>query len=207
MAISDYVEQILSSPVYVFDNIIEKLIGKNVHYSKIELSRYSIQMDGTLVESIKSVLKDLNEEEGIFSRFLYSNFGIEIRRNKRREQLLYLGSELKTQHSKIKARVYALHRQKERLAYSIVDLKRLSEGFSSKDMFFESDKVKNKNKFYIDEIERKINELQGIQLSLLMKHDDLSELEKIYHKLFNSIPRYQDLHEETHLLLARPVKA
>jgi hypothetical protein len=206
MAISNYVEQILSSPVYVFDNIIEKLIGKNLHFSKIELRRYSMKIDRILIESIKSILKDLQKEEGAFSRFLYSSFGFQIRKNKRREQLSYLGSELKTKHRKIKSRLYGIHRQKERLAYSIIDLKRLSEGFHSKDMFFESDNVKNKNKFYIDEVERKIEELQKIQLSLLMKYDDLSEIEKIYHKLFKSIPRHENLNEETHLLLARPIK-
>jgi hypothetical protein len=206
MAISDYVEQILSSPVYVFDGIIEKLIGKNLHFAKIELSRYSCKIDATLIESIKSILKDLNEEEGMVSRFLYARFGFEIKKNKRREQLLYLGSELKVQHKKIMSRLYGVHRQKERLSYSIVDLKRLSEGFIAKDLLFEGDKVKNKNKFYIEEVERKIDELQKIQLSLLMKYDDLSEIEKIYHKIFKSIPRHENLNEETHLLLARPIK-
>ena len=206
MAISDYVEQILSSPVYVFDGIIEKLIGKSLHLTKIELLRHSCEIDATLIESIKSILKDLNKEEGMFSRFLYAKFGFEMKRNKRREQLLYLGSELKTQHKKIKSRLYGIYRQKERLAYSIIDLQRLSEGFRSKDLFFESDKVKNKNKFYLDELERKIDELQKIQLSLLMKYDDTGEVESIYHKLFKSIPRYEYLYEESHLLLGQPLK-
>ena len=207
MAIADYVEQILSSPVYVFDSIIEKIIGKNLHFAKNELRRYNLKVDSVLIESIKSILKDLDEEEGIVSRFLYAKFGFEIRKNKRREQLIYLGSELKTQHEKIKYRLYGIYRQKERLAYSIIDLGRLCEGFRSKDMFFESDNVKNKNQFYIEELERKIIEFQQIQLSLLMKHDDLSEVEKIYHKLFKSIPRYSNLHEETHLLLAQKIKS
>ena len=207
MAISDYVEQILSSPVYVFDGIIEKLISKNLHLAKIELRRHSFEMDSILIESIKSILKDLDKEEGVVSRFLYAKFGFEIRKNKRREQLFYLGSELKAQHEKIISRVYGIYRQKERLSYSIVDLKRISEGFQGRNMFFESDNVKNKNKFYMDEVERKIEELQKIQLSLLMKHDDLAEIEVIYHKLFKSIPRHENLKEETYLLLAKPVKA
>jgi len=207
MAISDYVEQILSSPVYIFDGIVDKLVGKNLHFAKIELRRHSFEMDATLIESIKSILKDLDKEEGMVSRFLYASFGFEMRKNKRREQLLYLGSELKVQHKRIMSKLYGIHRQKERLSYSIVDLKRLSEGFHSKNMFFENDNVKNKNKFYIDEIERKVEELQKIQLSLLMKHDDHSEIEKIYHKLFKSIPRHENLHEETYLLLAQPIKA
>jgi hypothetical protein len=206
MAINDYVEQILSSPVHIFDGIIEKLIGKNLHFAKIELRRHSFQLDAVLVESIKSVLKDLDNEEGVVSRFLYANFGFEIRKNKRREQLLYLGSELKVQHKKIMSKLYGIHRQKERLSYCIVDLKRLAEGFHNKNMFFESNNIKNKNRFYIDEVEERIAELQKTELSLLMKHENLSEIEKIYHKLFKSIPRHENLYEETHLLLARPLK-
>ena len=206
MAISDYVEQILSSPVYVFDGIIEKLIGKNLKMAKIELCRHSFTLDAVLVESIKSVLKDLDKEEGLVSRFFYTKFGFQIRKNKRREQLLYLGSELKTQHKKILSMLYGVYRQKERLAYSIVDLKRLSEGFHGKDMLFESANVKNKNQFYIDELDRKIGELQKIQLSLLMKHENLGEIETIYHKLFKSIPRHENIQEETCLLLTNPLK-
>lgn len=202
MAISDYVDQILSSPVYIFDSILEKLIGKNVHYAKMELSRHKIEVDAVLVESIKSILIDLNKEEGVFSRFLYQKFGLEIRQNKRREQLVYLGSELKTQHHKIKNRLYKLYRHKERLGYSIIDLGRLVEGFKTKDMFFECDSTKNKSKFYVEEVQAKIKELQEIQLTLHMKYDDLSDVEKIYHKLFKSIPRHEHLHEETHLLLS-----
>ncbi|CAA6804564.1 MAG: Unknown protein [uncultured Sulfurovum sp.] len=207
MAISDYVEQILSSPVYVFDGIIEKLIGKNVHFAKIELGRHPICIDAVLIESIKSILKDLEEEEGFISRFLYRKFGFEVRKNKRREQLIYLGSELKTQHFKIKNRLYGLYRQKERLTYSILDLGRLTEGFDTKEMFFESESMKNKSKFYVGEIGLQIDELQSLQLSLLMKHDDLSEIEGIYSKLFQRIPRHQDLHEEAHLLLQNSIKS
>jgi len=204
MAIENYVGQILSSPVYVFDGIIEKLIGKNIHAAKIELTRYRIEIDAILLDSIKSILKDLREEEGVISRFFYSTFGIEFRKNKRREQLLYLGSELKTQHSKIKNKLYALHRQKERLTYSITDLGRLKDGFSEKNMFFENEKAKNKSKFYINEIEGQIKELQECQFSLLIKYNDLYDIEKVYHRLYKRIPRYHELCEETHLLLAAP---
>jgi hypothetical protein len=78
MAISDYVEQILGSPVYIFDGILEKLIGRNVHYAKIELSRHSIEIDAVLLESIKSILKDLDKEEGFFSSFLYKHFAFQL---------------------------------------------------------------------------------------------------------------------------------
>jgi len=202
MAVENYVGQILNSPVYVFDGIIDKLIGKNIHAAKIELTRYRIEIDAILIDSIKSILSDIREEEGVISRFLYSTFGFEFRKNKRREQLLYLGSELKTQHSKIKRKLHALDRQKERLSYSITDLGRLKEGFSDKNMFFESNKVKNKSKFFINEIDGQMKQLQECQFSLLMKYNDLYDIEKMYHRLYKRIPRYQELREETHLLLS-----
>ena len=206
MAINNYVEQILSRPVYVFDEIIEKLIGRNVHLAKIELTRHSMEVDNVLFESIKSVLQDLKEEEGVISRFLYSTFGFELRKNKRREQLIYLGSELKTQHSKIRTKLYGLNRQKERLDFSIVDLKRLQDGFSETNIFFKNDKAKNKSKFFFKEIENNINQLSEYQLSLLMKYNNLMDIEKVYSVLFKKIPRYNELIEESHLLLLAPRK-
>ncbi|CAA6802622.1 MAG: Unknown protein [uncultured Sulfurovum sp.] len=206
MAIVNYVEQILSSPVCVFDGIIQKLIGQSFHHSNIELSRYTIKLDATLIESIKSILKDLKQEEGMVSRFLYAKFGFEVRKNKRREQLLYLGSELKTQHRKIKARLYSLNRQKERVAHCSVELRRLHKGFKAKAMSFENKKVKNKNKFYLDELEHNLSELEKVEVALSMRYDDLFEIEKIYDQLFQRIPRCERLEEESYLLLAQPIK-
>ncbi len=206
MAIDNYVDKILNSPVYVFDEIIEKLIAKNLQNAKIELSRHRLEVDEILIESIKSILKDLKEEEGVVSRFLYATFGFEFRKNKRREQLIYLGSELKSQHLNIKSKLYVLNRQKERLSYSIKDLGRLKEGFSKKSMFFENDKIKNKSKFYINELEAKIEQLQEYWNTIVIRYNNSSDIEKIYNNLFKQIPRYKELNEEAHLLLLSPTK-
>ncbi len=206
MAVNNYVDDILSSPVYVFDEIIEKILGKNLSFTKIELSRCHIDIDAILIESIKSILKDLNNEEGFFSRFIYSHFGLQFRKNKRREQLIYLGSELKTQYLKIKKRLGTLEKQKEYINYCIKDLERLQEVLLSKNMFFENDKVKNKSKFYMNKIEEELDTLEEFQISLLMRYNDLLEVEKIYYKLFIQIPRYHELREETYLLLLSPVR-
>ncbi len=206
MEISNYVEQILNNPVYVFDTIIEKIIGKNIHFTKIELSRHSIKMDSVLIESIKSILSDLEKEEGVISHWLYLKFGVEIRKNKRRKQLIYLGSELKMQQTKIKMRLDGFHRQKEKVSYSIINLERLVEGLENQNVFCETKTMKNKNMFFISEVKFKIKELRKLQLLLLMKYDNLSEIEKIYHIIFKSIPQHEKLHEETQFLLAKRVK-
>ena len=201
MAIESYIEDILHSPVYVFDEIVTKIIDKNITFAQIELKRCPLEVDTTLFESIKSILKDLKDEEGIFSRFLYATFGVEIRKNKRREQLIYLGSELKTQHIKIQKNLYSIQKHQENLSHSIHELERLKDAFLKKNMFFEDDKVKNKSKFFMSEIESKMSSLEEHQLSLLMKYNDLVEVEKLYQQLFIQIPRYHELREETYLLL------
>ena len=76
MAVENYIKDILDSPTYIFDQIIEKIVGNNIKHAKIELKRHSTEVDVILFEAIKSILKDLREEEGVISRFLYSKFGI-----------------------------------------------------------------------------------------------------------------------------------
>ena len=206
MAVESYIDNILYSPVYVFDEIVTKVIDKNISFAEIELKRCPLEIDSVLFESIKSILKDLKEEEGRFSRFLYATFGVEIRKNKRREQLIYLGSELKTQHSRVQENLRSIEKLEKRLSYSLNDLERLKDAFLTKNMFFESDKVRNKSRFFMCEIERKMSKLEEYQVSLLMKYNNLVEIEKLCWRLFIQIPRYDKLHEETYLLLLPSAK-
>ncbi len=206
MAVESYIDNILYSPVYVFDEIVTKVIDKNISFAEIELKRCPLEIDSVLFESIKSILKDLKEEEGRFSRFLYATFGVEIRKNKRREQLIYLGAELKTQHSRVQENLRSIEKLEKRLSYSLNDLERLKDAFLTKNMFFESDKVRNKSRFFMCEIERKMSKLEDYQVSLLMKYNNLVEVEKLCWRLFIQIPRYDKLHEETYLLLLPSAK-
>jgi len=206
LAIDTYVRKILDSPTYVFDEIIDKLIGKNVKNAKIELKRHSTDVDTVLFEAIKSVLKDLKNEEGLVSRFLYNMFGFEIKKNKRREQLIFLGSQLKTQHSNVKAELHRINRQVERLSLSVVDLKRLADGFERKKIYFQNEKTRNKSKFFVSEIALHITKLEMYQLSLESKHNNLEDTEKVYKSLFLKVPRYHELREETHVMLLPPSK-
>ena len=206
MAVEKYINDILNSPTYVFDQIVDKIIGNNVKHAKVELKRHSTDVDVILFEAIKSILNDLREEEGLISRFLYSKFGIELRKNKRREQLIYLGSQLKTQHEKVKLELFRLYRQKERVSLSIVDLKRLSDGFKGKKFYFKDKKTLNKSKFYMNEIVMKIEGLKECEVFLDSKHDNLGDTEKMYNSMLKKIPRYHELQEENHLLLLSPAK-
>jgi len=204
MPLDTYVDQILESPVYIFDEIMEKLIGKNIYNAKVELKRYSSDVDSVLFEAIKSILKDLKKEESWLSRFVYNKFGIELRKNKRREQLILLGSQLKTQHLKIKSELSRIYRNSERLGLSILDLKRLEEGFRRKNIYFQNEKTLNKSNFFIKEIEEAIGDLKKYQISLESKHSNLLDVERVYTSLFSKIPRYRELQEECYVALLPP---
>jgi len=201
MAIDTYVEQILNSPVYLFDEMIDKLIGKGIHNADIELKRHTSDVDRVLFEAIKLILKELKREEGWLSRFLYRRFKIELRKNKRREQLIFLGGQLKSQHSKVKSELSRVHRQVEHLDVTVVDLKRLEDGFYGRNIYVENEKRLNKSKFFIKEIESTIKKLQTYQLSLESKENRLLDIERLYTNLMVKIPRYYELREESFLAL------
>jgi len=205
MLLDTYVDQILDSPAYIFDEIMEKLIGRNIYNAKVELKRYSSDVDSVLFEAIKSILKDLKKEESWLSRFVYNKFGVELRKNKRREQLILLGSQLKTQHLKIKSELFRIYRNSERLGLSILDLKRLEEGFRRKNIYFQNEKTLNKSTFFMKEIEETIGDLQKYQISLESKHSNLLDVERVYTSLFSKIPRYKELQEECYVALLPPV--
>ena len=207
MAIDGYVKQILDSPAYVFDDILGKLIGKNLQNAKIELLRHTTDVDDVLFEAIKSILKDLRAEEGLVSRFFYDVFGVELRKNKRREQLIVLGSQLKTQHSKVKSELFRIYRQTERLSLSITDLKRLESSFQGKNIYFQSEQTLNKTKFFLSEIEAHITVLKEYQCSLESKHNSVRDVEKVYNNLLKKIPRYHELEEESYLHLLPSLRA
>ena len=206
MAIDEYVKKILDSPAYVFDDILAKFIDKDLQNAKVELLRHTTDVDDILFEAIKSILKDLRAEEGIVSRFFYNNFGIELRTNKRRKQLIVLGSQLKTQHSKVKSELFRIYRQTERLSLSIIDLKRLESSFRGKNIYFQSEQLLNKSKFFLSEIEAQIVVLQKYQCSLESKHNSVMAIEKVYNKLSKKIPRYHELQEMSYPYLLPYIK-
>jgi hypothetical protein len=208
MAIDEYVNQILNSPAYVFDEIVGKLIGNNIKNAKIELLRHTTDVDSVLFEAIKSIIEDLREEEGLVSRFFYNIFGIELIKNKRREQLIVLGTQLKTQHAKVKSELFRVYRHTQRLSLSITDLRRLEKSFRRRNIYINSEQMLNKSNFFISEIEEKITLLQEYQNFLESKHNSIMDIEKVYNALEKKIPRYHELEEECsfHLLSSRRVE-
>jgi hypothetical protein len=201
MAIESYVDDILQSPESTFRKIISRVIIRRDKDAKIELVRQYTEVDETLFEAIKSILNDLKIEEGRISRFLYRYFKIEIFKNKKREQLILLGSQLKTQYSKLKKEKRRVDMHIDNLLDSLENLRRLKEAFVNKIDTLKLRQERNKSHAYIRKISHRIEELNRYKSALEQKQEKLFETEKLYRNLYYQIPRYYELREEHYLNL------
>ena len=193
------IENILQSPQNIFLEIIDKLTKSTINTTKKELKFDNTQIDEVLIDAIEMVLRDLNNEEGYISRLLYSIFKFEIRRNKRREQLIILGSQLKSQYTTIQKDIYRIKSSINNISSTIKSLKRLQQAFEAKQMFLLNKKILNRCKLYISLLDKKIAKQNKYIVSLEEKLDKLYEKEKKYQNLFKKIPRYYELKEEIYL--------
>ena len=203
---NNYIDTIIHGPVTLFDEIIEKLVARNIYTATIEMEREKIEVDSNLLESINTILAYLKEEEGAISCFLYAHFGYEFQKSKRREQLNYFGARLAEQHTKIKFRCDALERQTERVSSSIVELEKLRDQLSEQGMVLEGELLKRRLKEYVERTELKLGELDSLRLSLQIEYEANSAIEEQYHTLLKRIPRYKKLGESPQLLIGTTTK-
>lgn len=207
MSIESYVENILKSPESIFRKIVAEIIQKSDKSAKIELVRQCTEVDKTLFSAIKSILNDLKLEEGVVSQFLYRYFNLEIVKNKKREQLIILGTELKTQYSKLEKEQNRVDIHISNLTQSLDNLKRLKDSFDSKRASLNIFKEINKSDTFTKKLYSKIYELSEYRESLWQKSLKLGETERLYMNLFKKIPRYYELQEENFInLLEAPSK-
>jgi len=199
MATESYVEDILDSSESTFRKIISTIVAKSDKNAKIEIVRQHTQVDTVLFEAIKSILNDLRKEEGFVSRLLYKFLGIELFKNKRREQLIILGSELKTKKSKIKKEKNRVSIHIKSILSSLENLRLLEDSFRNKSRFFQSKKDNNRGESIIKKISNKIDELSSYRDSLEQKQTNICDIEKIYNSLYIQIPRYYELEEEIYI--------
>ena len=195
------IENILQSPQEVFSEIIQKLTALNIANAQRELRLENTQIDEVLLDAIDMVLRDLNNEEGYISRLLYSIFGFELKRNKRRDQLIILGSQLKAQCANLKKDIFRIKNIIENIDSSIKNLNRLKEAFKSKQMFLYDQNMVEKSNLYIGVLVEKESELKEYKELLKEKSDMLSMKRGIYKKSLKKIPRYHELSEEIFLKL------
>ncbi len=196
------IENILNSPEHLFREILIKLTQKNIEDAKKELSIKNREIDTVLFDAIKLVLSDLKNEESYISRLLYSLFKIEFTRNIRREQLIILGSQLKSQHTKLRKDIYRINIYIHNIKITLKNLQRLDKAFREKNTsIFEQDML-NKSRYYLDRINHKYIELDKYKDRLEDKLNIVEAIEKKYRTLLRKIPRYYELNEQIYLQLA-----
>ncbi len=197
------IENILNSPEHLFKEILIKLTQKNIEDAKKELSIKNREIDTVLFDAIKLVLSDLKNEESYISRLLYSLFKIEFTRNIRREQLIILGSQLKSQHTKLRKDIYRINTYIHNIKITLKNLQRLDKAFREKNTsIFEQDML-NKSRYYLDRINHKYIELDKYKDRLEDKLNIVEAIEKKYRTLLKKIPRYYELNEQIYLQLAK----
>ncbi len=201
MGISFYVKEILNGSETTFRRVLSTIIGKSIKNVKIELVRQYTTVDKVLFEAIKSILDDLNIVESFFSKILYRYFNINLFKNRRREQLVILGSELKTKYSKLKFEIDRVDNHIKNMTNIIENLTKLRDGFLNKNRFLVSIYDINRSNLFIKKINIKIDELNSYISKLEQKHSILKDIEKIYSFLYKEIPRHCNLEEENYLKL------
>jgi len=197
------IENILKSQDDIFDGLILKLTEHNINDSIRELGLKESGIDIVLFDAINLILKDIKNEENYISRLLYRIFKFEIKKSVRREQLIILGSQLKSQYIILKKDIYRINSCIANIDSSKKNLERLQKAFFNKNMFIFDQGMLQKSQFYIRKLVTKSRELESYQLSLKNRVDSLNCYEKSYRTLFKRIPRYHELQEDSYLQLSQ----
>ena len=203
MSVSINIGNILNSPSNTFYEIIDKLQKHNIYLSKKEVALKN-KFDSILIDAIILTLEALKEEEGFISRLIYSSFGIGKNKNKRREQLIILGSQLKSQLNDKEKSIKKSRYYRENLYSSEKNLTRLHKAFKEKIPFLNSYTLQNKAINYMREINRNIETISTCQDELDIRINYLNNTINEYRKVLRQIPRYYELREETYIQLIEP---
>jgi len=190
------IENILKSPEEIFYEIIKRLTDKESNTFEKELSFKNSDVDIVLFDAINLILSDLNNEEGYISRLLYRMFKFEVKKNVRRDQLLILGGQLKTQHTILHKDIKRVKNYIDSIPPILKNLQRLKKAFEDKNLFLLDKNIVMKSQSYIDVLVEKIENLTEYQGALADRLDILIANEKSYTTLFKKIPRYHELKEE-----------
>ena len=205
MSISINIGNILNSPTNTFHEIIDKIQKKNIDLTK-DILDLKNELDTTLIDAILLTVEALKEEEGFISRTMYSYFGIGKDRNKRREQLIILGSQLKSQLNDREKIIRKTRHTRENIYSSEKNLTRLHKAFKDKIPFLNSYTMQNRAINYMREINRNIDILTTYQDELDIRINHLNNHLSEYRKVLRQIPRYHELKEETYIQLIEPIK-
>jgi len=187
------IENILKSRKDVFYEMLNKLTQTNIDLAKTELEHNCCNIDEQLFDAIVLTLNKLHSEEDLISRFLYSSFGIERYKNKRREQLLILGKQLKSQYDEIQQAITRIKECKKNLDSSHKNLLKLRQGFHDKTESLSSILLQERSYKYIEEIDFKLKHIKEYEEALEEKTQKLKANAHKYKTLLKRIPRSREL--------------
>ncbi len=189
------IDRILNSNKEVFDEILSKLENSIIINSKKELNNnYDFKQE--LYEATAFTIRELNEEEGIISKFLYRSFGMGREKNPRREQLIVLGGQLKLELNNIKREKYKINFHLKNIFMLLDNLEQFIDMFREKERFLKKSRIRKRRDEYLKEIYRKIDEVEECKKELNIKNIYLESCYSKYNKLLQQIPRYQEISED-----------
>ena len=189
------IDKILNSNRDVFDEILSKLENTVLTNSKRELSN-NYDFNQELYEATAFTLRELDEEEGFISKFLYRSFGVGKENNPRREQLIILGGQLKLEINNLKREKYKINFHLKNVFTLLANLERLADMFGQKKRFLRNSVIQKRVQEYLRVTYVKIDEVEQCKKELNVKIIYLESCHSKYDKLLQQIPRHQEIAED-----------
>lgn len=189
------IDKILNSSNDIFYEIVAKIESNYIINARKELAQEQ-GLNTVLIDAIEFSLSRLKAEENFLSQMLYSTFGIGRKKNKRREELILLGSQLKGQITQFERDRNRINFHYENVVSSLQNLTKLSEAFSRKIHFIFNENMEKRCQEYLKELYVKMDESNTCREKLSLKSIYLESCIFKYKELLKKIPRHHELAEE-----------
>ena len=189
------IDKILNSTNDVFYEIVEKIELNHISDAKKELEKQQ-HLNTELIDAIEFSLSRLKSEENLLSQILYNSFGIGKTKNRRREQLIVLGSQLKGQITQFERDQKRVNFHYENVVATLKNLTKLSQGFGRKMNFLVNEKLQKRAQSYLKELYLKMDIANTCQKELSLKSIYLESCLFKYKEVLKKIPRHHEIKEE-----------
>jgi len=189
------IDKILNSTNDVFYEIVEKIELNHISDAKKELEKQQ-HLNTELIDAIEFSLSRLKSEENLLSQILYNSFGIGKTKNRRREQLIVLGSQLKGQITQFERDQKRVNFHYENVVATFKNLTKLSQGFGRKMNFLVNEKLQKRAQTYLKELYLKMDVANTCQKELSLKSIYLESCLFKYKEVLKKIPRHHEIKEE-----------
>ena len=189
------IDKILNSTNDVFYEIVEKIELNHISDAQKELEKHQ-HLNTELIDAIEFSLSRLKSEENLLSQILYNSFGIGKTKNRRREQLIVLGSQLKGQITQFERDQKRVNFHYENVVSTLKNLTKLSEGFGRKMNFLVNKKLQKRAQTYLKELYLKMDVANVCQKELSLKSIYLESCLFRYKEILKKIPRHHEIKEE-----------